>query len=415
MGATDSVVVEYDLRPAYYDDFHCLAGDCKLSCCKGWHIPFDRAAYMKLKKVRGSSELNGRMGYALHRLRSGSFSEKYFGEFRLNEADGECPLHCENGLCLLQLEKGPEILPEVCRIFPRMEMAYFSGYLERALAPSCEGVLQLLWNLPDGVDFRADPLPEPARVPFASQYCGTLVENFQEVRSKCIDILQDRRMPLAQRIMLLGMALKIFVDGETDMGRWMLRVQLLLEQAAADGVPLAVNREQSILMFLINCIHILNSLPAGDGYLARIRRELYDALDFEQENEGGAESLRGSISVESYLRARARYEERFAGREYFMENLMVSLYYQLKLPALDSMEQLWKGYVAFCNMYGLYRFLAVMSCREGASGDRDELFRLIASGSRDMLHNKTFNEAVLDSLYQHESATLAHMAILFSS
>ena len=28
------------------------------------------------------------------------------------------------------------------------------------MSPACEGVLELLWNLPDGVEFRSDPLPK---------------------------------------------------------------------------------------------------------------------------------------------------------------------------------------------------------------------------------------------------------------
>lgn len=34
-GQTETVLVDKDLRPAYYDDFHCLAADCRYSCCKG--------------------------------------------------------------------------------------------------------------------------------------------------------------------------------------------------------------------------------------------------------------------------------------------------------------------------------------------------------------------------------------------
>ena len=29
------IPVERDLRPSYYEDFHCLAEGCRLSCCKG--------------------------------------------------------------------------------------------------------------------------------------------------------------------------------------------------------------------------------------------------------------------------------------------------------------------------------------------------------------------------------------------
>jgi len=44
------VLVTKDLRPAYYDDFHCLAAGCKLSCCKGWNITFNKKDYLSIKR-----------------------------------------------------------------------------------------------------------------------------------------------------------------------------------------------------------------------------------------------------------------------------------------------------------------------------------------------------------------------------
>ena len=110
--------LEYDLRPAYYDKFCCLIGDCRFTCCKGWRITLDKKEFMALKRITGSADLNKRMVNALHRIRNSVLRQSFYGEFRLPEG-GACPLHCENGLCLLQMEKGHEALPWVCRTFPR--------------------------------------------------------------------------------------------------------------------------------------------------------------------------------------------------------------------------------------------------------------------------------------------------------
>ena len=55
-----------------------------------------------------------------------------------------------------------------------------------------------------------------------------------------------------------------------------------------------------------------------------------------------------------------------------------------------------------------------MSCREGAPGDRDELFRLLVHVSRALLHSRERQVDLQDSLFQNDSATLAHMAVLLS-
>lgn len=137
-----SVLVDKDLRPAYFDNFHCLAADCRLSCCKGWHISFDKKDYLSLKREKGSPQLNQMLENGLRRIRRGPLSEIHYGEFVMS--GGVCPLLREDSLCALQVEKGHEALPFVCRSFPRSERPQISGYLERSLSPACEGVLALL-------------------------------------------------------------------------------------------------------------------------------------------------------------------------------------------------------------------------------------------------------------------------------
>lgn len=408
MSVLNSVPSGYDLRPAYYDNFHCLASDCNLSCCKGWRIVFDKKDYMSLKRLSGSPELNSHIRNALKRIRGKSFNGA-FGEFRMIGENDSCLLRCENGLCMLQVEKGHEILPFVCRIFPRKEVPSCSGYYERSLSPACEAVLNLLWELPEGVDFRSDPCSACQKIP-SRPY--TLEGCFQEIRSQCIDFLQDRCIPLPQRILLMGLALQSLVDGETDLTRWMARARLLTEQASAGGLLPAEEAEQHLPSFLINNIRIILSFPDRNDDFKGLRQELTSALtlDVNVQDQGKYE-----ISVKEYQDARARFQERFGGRDYFMENLMVSIFFHLGFPALETPEALWKSYINFCSLYSVYRYLSVMSCRAGAAGDRNELFRLIVYGSRKMVHNGLLPDAVGASFLQNKSSTLAHMAVLLSN
>lgn len=64
-----NVPITRDLRPAYYDDFHCLAAGCRYSCCKGWQITFDKKEYLSLKRQEGSPELAGRLAEGVRRIR----------------------------------------------------------------------------------------------------------------------------------------------------------------------------------------------------------------------------------------------------------------------------------------------------------------------------------------------------------
>ena len=67
-----------------------------------------------------------------------------------------------------------------------------------------------------------------------------------------------------------------------------------------------------------------------------------------------------------------------------------------------------------CNLYSAYRFLAVMSCREGVEDCKREMFDLLVLSSRALIHNRERQNAFRDELFQNDSASLAHMAVLLS-
>lgn len=41
------------LKPIYYDEFACVGGDCKDTCCAGWTIGIDDETYKKYQQITG--------------------------------------------------------------------------------------------------------------------------------------------------------------------------------------------------------------------------------------------------------------------------------------------------------------------------------------------------------------------------
>ena len=372
--------VDFDLRPAYFDRFQCLAGACRFTCCKGWHVTFDKKDYLALKRQEGSPELTETLQRIVRRVKKGPNAGRWYGEFDLG--GGACPLQREDGLCSLQLEKGHGALPEVCRVFPRTQAYSDSGYLERRLTPACEAVLELLWDLPDGVDFVADPLPKSKIRTLVMGTSGPLRLHFQELRSACID-----------------------VDG------WLARTRTLADDPETDRRLQLPDQQKTLSMFLTNNIRVMLASQSPNRELSTVLKEVLDGLGAVLTFEGG-QAVNFSLPNGPYMAARARFEEDFQDRAYFMENLMVSLFFNLQVPDPVDREKLWKSYVDFCNLYSFCRFMAVASCREGAAGDKAELFRMIVCASRGLMHNTPQKTKLRDEFFQNDSATLAHMAIL---
>lgn len=413
------ILVDKDLRPAYYDDFRCLAEDCKISCCKDWSITFNKKDYLSLKRQECSPELEPLMERALRRIRKGPLAERFYGEFDMS--GGVCPLQREDGLCALQVEKGHEALPFVCRHYPRGEAYQRSGYLERSLSTSCEGVLALLWELPDGIEFRSDPLPKQKQNWLTPQSDSPLALRFAEVREWCVDVLQDRRFSLPERIMLMGMGLQRLKEGE-EIETWLPWALSLPGSVTPDSL-LDTLDDKAMTMLLLDMKHILGPAPSEQKVSVTIQRAGSHRVEELKIGRPGqlthlqraTQELLGSwksVDIRPYRAARDRYERQFESHAYFMENLMVSIFFYLGFPNTNSAEELWKSYVNFCNLYACHRFAAVMSCREGVEDCKRELFDLLVQTSRALLHNHQRQDLLRDDLFRHDSATLAHMAIL---
>lgn len=397
-----------DLRPSYYDDFHCLAERCRISCCVGWEVTFNKKDYLGLKQQKGTEELDRRLAHGIRRIRKESPTGHY-AEFDLLEG-GVCPLLRDDHLCALQVEKGHGALPEVCQKFPRAERYLPSGYLERSLVPACEGVLELLWQMPDGIDFRSGPLPQKQCASLTFQNAQSREIHFQDIRGWCIDTLQDRRYPLPERILRMGIGLRELADGGGSIGQWMKDVHALLDNEK-DVYLGEAERQRVLPMFLSNNRNLLRHLRSRDPDFPDLQTEVWNAFCVKPEGE-----LPPGMSAAQlvWLVACGRYEKQFGDREYFMENLMVAVFYHLHFPKLEPREALWKSFVNFCNIYSFYRYMMVMSCREGSPGGREELFRAVVHVSRCLLHNSARQEELRDEFFANDSATLAHMAILLS-
>lgn len=402
--AEQSIKIETLLMPAYYKDFHCIMGACQDNCCDdGWRIEFSKKDYLTIKRAPKTEEMEERMRLGMRRLREKEHDGMY-AEFHVTE-EGRCAFHTPEGLCRLQLECGEPCLPKVCRVYPRRE-TYTPAALEYSLSPSCEGVLALLWDLEEGVDFIEEPL-SAKDVKLA--WPTTPVETrFAAIRELWIDVLQARGLPLAQRLTLLGLLTQQLqaLDWEDAdaVDRWLAASGSLDPSALSQQLDQMSGNQK---MFLSNNLHLLikqfNTLGPG------LPGELLSAITGKQTL---AEMNLEQVTIEAgrYRELEAKLEELMGHSQHFFENLLVTISFFLTFPVLKSPEELWKSYVNLCNLYGFYRFAAV--CAMDKEVSRERLFHVLVHVSRSLIHNPTQRSRLRDELFQNDSATLAHMAIL---
>ncbi|MBQ4271924.1 MAG: flagellin lysine-N-methylase [Clostridiales bacterium] len=207
-------------RPDYYDEFRCIAGRCKNSCCIGWEIdvdPFSQERYENIEFIKD-------------KIKDGSYV--------LCEGD-RCPFLRQDGLCEQIIRYGEDILCDICREHPRFYNEY-DDHTDMGLGLCCEEVCNIVLHKTD--KFRLVPERE---------------------MSEEIKIIQDRSIPFSDRIRKLGIPvpdmaklLKDYGDLERLYPEW---TDLLREVSGEDLSPSAAEgymNSNAVSMEQLSCYYL---------------------------------------------------------------------------------------------------------------------------------------------------------------
>ncbi len=115
--------------PFYYNEFRCIAGECRHSCCIDWEICIDEITLEKYKQTE----------YILHTL-----TEKGGDTcFRLT-GEGRCPHLNDKGLCDIIISYGEEYLSQICKNHPRFFNYLKGGRVEAGIGIVCQEACRLI-------------------------------------------------------------------------------------------------------------------------------------------------------------------------------------------------------------------------------------------------------------------------------
>lgn len=105
------------------------------------------------------------------------------------------------------------------------------------------------------------------------------------------------------------------------MDRWLSKARVLPELPGSTGYLREAEPGQTPPLFLSNCIRVLLGKPGTEDFQT-IQDELFRGLGIRVQQG----ITLATAPTAPYLATRERYGERFADWEYFMENLMVTLF-----------------------------------------------------------------------------------------
>lgn len=379
------------LKPAYYDDFKCIANKCIDSCCVGWRVDIDKKSYKKYKKVSG--EFSKKINESITRNRRINTDLQY-GKMKLN--NNRCKMLNEDNLCNLYITLGESYLCNTCKMYPRAIKKYGDVY-ERNLSMSCPEVARYIIKMKEKFSFNMEDeaLSELDKdYIFNDKYYENLYNLLWESRILAIEVIQFKEIELWKRIVFL----KLIVD----------KVQNKINENNYNNYSELLNKLRNEITN-INVINSLDNIPAALDIKFKFIQSILQA-----KNNQGVQNEKYSNLIDEYnilfeevnnheeiLELIEKKENEFNNylkdKENILENLLTYLIYKYFMEALET-KDLNKATTKIIINYSMIKMFLLSRYNKNNKELKEEDFvEIFYVFSRVVEHNSVF----LDELYRN--------------
>lgn len=135
------------VKPTFYKNFKCIAGDCPDSCCQGWEVDADSDSLEYYKTLDNSLEIKKRIDSVLSK-------DEFDNTIFTLAPKKRCPFLNDENLCDVHIAIGAEHTPYTCRTFPRF-IYDFGATREIGISFSCPVASDMMYNT-ESFDFETE-------------------------------------------------------------------------------------------------------------------------------------------------------------------------------------------------------------------------------------------------------------------
>jgi lysine-N-methylase len=360
------------VRPEYAECFSCIGPACEDSCCAGWTVRVDEVSYRKytslpdgpLRSLVNTSLLLASDG-------TGKTDPNYFATVRMLPT-GVCPFLSAERLCRIQVEHGESYLCRTCASFPRYVQT-IDDFKMTELSLSCpEAARKVLLN--------RNLLPSVTgpgyRITWDENITGQPLRSyFWPIRALVLDLIQNRKYALWQRLFLLGTfsrRLESLVRGELERS-----VPELLSDFAsavsAQGLSAAMGKIPANLSLQLEIVFRLIAQRVNN---TRIGPRMHQVLSAFCEGVGHSRTNPMESQVARYADAYAHsFSPFFSRRPHILENYLINAILRDLFPfgcKLSSPQGELEPSRAFANM--VLPFALIKGLLIGVAGARGRKF-----------------------------------------
>ncbi|OFI06494.1 flagellar biosynthetic protein FliU [Clostridium acetireducens DSM 10703] len=403
-------------QPTYYKEFKCDGVNCEDSCCMGWNIWIDKKHYDKLRNLK-NKELKYEIKNSIKRYKKEDKSFDHYAEMQINKL-GQCPFLTKDKLCNIQLNCSEDMLPNVCRIYPR-EVNLVNKDIERSISVSCPIAAEMILFDKDGIKFEEVYGENEFKNIFNGIYNIYNENNYlEDLRTFSIQIMKSRDYEIWERLIILGMFIeridKLIADKNFYEIRNVIEVftNLIVSGAMKDvlqDMPTNIDVQIKLLKEILDERFLLSSnIDNKDRYMQSFM-EAINALGYDEEYTFERVKLNYNKFFEEYMK------NYLIEKDYVFENLIVNHIFKKVFP-FEGDKTPWSNYVMIILHYSLIKMLltGLMAYHKENFNDKITL-KLIQSFERNFEHNSLFKEHIYNLITKNNFDTMAYMAILIKN
>lgn len=404
-----------------------MGSSCPETCCSGWNVHVDKSTYKKMMqfddKVLTRDEKK-------NFIKLETASPSSYARIAMDERNN-CSFLNADKLCSLQLRLGHDHLCSTCRDYPRQYTKYKE---ETALfgMTSCPKMAELCVKDESPWELESIVLPIPINKPINHIAGGSgargaaprYFEQYKMIRDAVIDMIQERALPLWQRLLLVGIVCKE-LDAEPDepnIEKLNAKVELILLNAKLSilnggftesidplirqDVPLVA---QQVFIKRLNDERLMLGLRKGEIV---INKAFFDAtsealmgIDYDSENL--------EATAANFAKAKKGFEVFESVHPHVLEKYLCNTVALQTFPIAKVDQSLFEQWRAVLIKYAMVRFYLIGSSQY--HGDRfnfDHVIKIVYSYSKSIAHNSVFNDMVDRFLKENQLNSLAAMLIL---
>lgn len=393
------------LKPFYYDDFKCIAGDCIDNCCHAeWEISIDKKTYKKYRKLKGQwgNKINNNIG----KIRS-NISDLRYGKIKLK--DNGCSLLDEKGLCTIHAQLGEKYLCNTCKIYPRDINKYGEIY-ERNLYMSCPEVAQYFVKYKGNFYFDMDEeeLTDLDKDYIIDKSYDEKLYNFLwDARSLAMEIIQFKEIEIWKRIIFL----KILTD----------KVQKLIDEENYEKYEKVLKSFRNEISN-INVINSLDKIKLVPKVKINFIKSVVDISEKVSRNKIKYNNLLEQYkklfendidsNFENVIKKEYEFNKYLNNEEYIMENLLIYLIYKYFMRALHT-KDLNKEINNVIISYAMIKMLLLGQYDANENKlKEDDFVEVFYVFSRVIEHNKIFLDKIYEAIKEVGYDKIAYITIL---